>query len=121
MVKPTGPTNYNLRRLIRKLEKTKRPLFRYVAELLAKPTRRRKDFVVNLEKIEKLAKDGETIIVPGKVLGSGKLTKKVRVVAWRFSQSALEKLKKEGIETYYLEEFVDKFANEKLPNTKIFI
>jgi len=121
MVKPTGPTNLNLRRLIRKLEKTKRPIFRYVAELLAKPTRRRKAFVVDLEKIDRLAKDGETIIIPGKVLGSGNLNKKVRVVAFRFSESARKKLEKAGVEVYNLEEFVDKFANEKLPNTRIFI
>ncbi|AAR39331.1 NEQ489 [Nanoarchaeum equitans Kin4-M] len=118
MVKPTGPTDVNVRKLIRQLEKTKRPIFKYIAELLSKPKRRKKHFVVNLWKIEKHSNDGDTIIVPGKVLGSGELTKDVKVVALSFSQTALEKLKDKAI---YLENFVEQAKDKKLPNTKILI
>lgn len=61
---------------------------------LEKPSRNRR--AVNLFKIEKYAKENETIIVPGKVLGTGELTKKVTVVAFNFSDSAFKKIKEKG-------------------------
>jgi large subunit ribosomal protein L18e len=51
---------------------------------------------VNVEQIEKAGKD--SIIVPGKVLGLGKIDKKVKVYALKFSKSAEEKLSKAGAE-----------------------
>lgn len=47
---------------------------------------------VNIYKLEKNAKDGEVVIVPGKVLGSGVLSKKVTVAALSFSDSAKDKI-----------------------------
>ena len=47
---------------------------------------------VNLEEIDKEAKEGETIVVPGKVLSQGSLDKKVKIVALGFSEKAREKL-----------------------------
>ena len=48
---------------------------------------------INLEQIEKQTKAGDTILIPGKVLGSGNLTKKVRICALGISSSARDKLK----------------------------
>jgi large subunit ribosomal protein L18e len=48
---------------------------------------------VNLKRIDEETSEGDTVIVIGKVLGSGKLNKKVRVCALSFSDSAREKLK----------------------------
>ena len=62
--------------------------------------------VVNLSKIDKLAKEGETIIVPGKVLSMGNLTKKMTVVAYKFSETAKEKIKKSGAKTMNIEELM---------------
>ena len=70
------------------------PIWKRVAEDLAKPSRQRR--IVNVYKIEKYAKDNETIVVPGKVLGVGELRKKVVVAAFDFSSSALEKINKVG-------------------------
>ena len=53
---------------------------------------RRKYSSINLDKIEENTKEGDTIVVPGKVLGVGNITKKIRVVALYFSQTALKKL-----------------------------
>ena len=46
-----------------------------------------------LNKINENTNDGETVIVPGKILGIGNLDHTVTVVALNFSESASEKLK----------------------------
>lgn len=68
-----------------------------LAALLAAPTRKR--IALNLDEISKKIKEEKTAIVPGKVLGQGKIEKKIKIIALNFSASALEKLKKEKIET----------------------
>ena len=94
----TGPTNYVWRFTIRQLRKASRVngarVWRYVAELLERPRRRRVE--VNVSKIERYAKPGETVVVPGKVLGAGNITKPVTVAAMSFSASAIEKIKAAG-------------------------
>lgn len=68
-----------------------------LAALLAVPTRKR--ITLNLDEINKKIKEEKTVIVPGKVLGKGQIDKKVKIIALNFSANALEKLKKEKIET----------------------
>ncbi|MBU1111823.1 MAG: 50S ribosomal protein L18e [archaeon] len=95
MVKRTGPTNLQLKTLIVELAtKQDSKLWKRVAKDLSKPSRQRR--IVNLYKINKFAKDGETILVPGKVLSIGELDKKVNVAAYQFSGSAKEKIAKNG-------------------------
>jgi large subunit ribosomal protein L18e len=88
-------TNPELTKIIKELKtvsiKNNVKIWKKVATELEKPTRKRRH--VNLYKIEKLTKDGETIIVPGKVLGTGELTKQVKVAAWEFSEQAQSKIK----------------------------
>ena len=62
-----------------------------LAKILSGPTRKR--ITKNLDEINKESKEGGTVIVPGKVLGDGELTKKIRIIALGFSESALKKLK----------------------------
>ena len=47
---------------------------------------------LNLEEIDKNSKDKEIIIVPGKVLSQGEISKKIKIVALGFSEKAKEKL-----------------------------
>lgn len=119
MVKKTGPTNPYLRQLIEDLRKKalelKSPIWKAVAEKLAKTTRQRIE--VNLSKIERYATDGETVIVPGIVLASGLLTKKVNIVAWRFSSASKEKIKKAGGSYLSINELIKQ--NPKGSNVKI--
>lgn len=61
-----------------------------VAALLSSP--RRIKTCLNLEDINKEAKAGETLVVPGKVLSQGEIDKKMKVVAFSFSDKAKEKL-----------------------------
>ena len=69
-------------------------------------TSSRKRISLNLNQIDKQSKDGETIVVPGKVLGEGELNKKVKIVALKFSESAKAKLKKNKIEILNIDEEV---------------
>ena len=92
----TGATNQQLKMLIDELRSEsyakKIPLWKRVAKDLEKSTRQRR--VVNLSKINRFSENGETIIVPGKVLASGDITKTVTVVAYQFSKGAREKIGK---------------------------
>ena len=78
--------NEQLMELLQLLKKTaienKVAVWKRVATDLEKPTRRKR--LVNIYKIEKHAKDDETVVVPGKVLGTGDFTKKITVAAYSF-------------------------------------
>ena len=103
--KPTGPTNPRLRELIVAFERKKTRFHRRIAELLSKPTRKRIE--VNVRKLEKVCKDGEVIVVPGKVLGDGKLKKRLIVYAWRYSEKAKKKIVDAGGEAHDLWELLE--------------
>ncbi len=94
----TGPTNLALKKLIidtRKLgNKDKSKFWIRISEELSKSTRQRRQ--VNIETINTTVKEGETAVVPGKVLSNGELTKKVTVAAYTFSEKAKEKINKKG-------------------------
>ncbi|PSQ43167.1 50S ribosomal protein L18e [Halobacteriales archaeon SW_7_68_16] len=75
-----------------------------VADRLQKP--RRTHAEVNLGRIERYASEDETVIVPGKVLGSGALSKSVTVAAVDFSGTAEEKIERVG-ETMRLEQAIE--------------
>ncbi|MEM3342225.1 MAG: 50S ribosomal protein L18e [Thermoplasmata archaeon] len=70
------------------------PIWRDIAERLSGPTSKRP--AVNLSRIERYAKKDEIILVPGKLLGTGVITKPVTVAAYAFSQSAVKKLHAAG-------------------------
>ena len=88
-------TNPELKNLIRELKRLSKKenvnIWNAIAKQLEKSTRRRP--AVNLQRINKYGKDNETIIIPGKVLSSGNLDKKVTVAALQFSEKAEEKIK----------------------------
>jgi len=112
MVKRTGPTNLQLKNLISELSKKRdSKIWKRVANDLKKPTRQRR--IVNLYKINKFARDGETIIVPGKVLSIGELDKKVEVAAYQFSDSAKEKIEKKQGTVLSISELLEKNPNGK--------
>ena len=70
------------------------PIWKRLALDLEKPSRQKR--VVNLYKINKLTKEKDMIVVPGKVLSIGDLDHYVTVAAFAFSKSALEKINKAG-------------------------
>jgi len=88
-----------------------RPLWKRIATDLEAPTRRHR--VINLWRIEEQAKDGETIIVPGKVLGDGLLTKKITIAAGSCSAEAKRKLAASGSKFLSIEELARKHPDGK--------
>jgi len=104
----TKSSNVYLHATIRMLKKAyrdnKAKIWRAIVNYLERPKRKR--IVVNLSKINRYAKDGETVIVPGKVLGAGELTKKVTVAAFSFSSSAIKKIKKANGQAITLQELL---------------
>ena len=98
MVKRTGPTNLELKNLIKSLRKLstgeKVNIWKRIAKDLEKSTRQRRK--VNIYKIDKYTQQDETAIVPGNVLSMGELTKKITIAAYRFSESAKNKINKMG-------------------------
>lgn len=93
-MKRTGPTNPFLKSLIQELKeasrKNKADIWKAIAEELEKSTRQRR--IVNIMHINKVSKPNETVIIPGKVLGTGDMDHKVKVAAYQFSESAKKKL-----------------------------
>ncbi len=74
----------------------------------------RKNFAeTNLDKINKEAKEGEIIVVPGKVLAQGEINKKIKVVALSFSEAARDKLKDSKSEVITILEEIKKNPSAK--------
>ena len=100
--------NEQLQMLIQELKKKsideKVKIWKRIATDLEKPTRNRR--IVNLSKIDKYSKDNETVIVPGKVLGSGDLSKKITIAAYSFSEQAIDKIKESNGKALYIDELM---------------
>lgn len=120
-MKRTGPTNVVLKQTINLLRKQSKvndaKIWDKIADDLAKPTRNR--YVVNLSKIERFSKEGDTVIVPGKVLGDGNLNHSLNIAAFKFSDSAKAKLGKTKSTLIMIEELIKQ--NPKGSNIKIII
>ncbi len=110
MVKRTGPTDINLRRLIRYLKKRSNEenvrIWKDVAWRLERPRRQRAE--VNISRINRHTKEGDTVIVPGSVLGAGKLEHKVVIAAWKFSEGARQKITEAGGEAITIAELLER-------------
>jgi len=73
-----------------------------IAGILASP--RRNKVIANLDEIDKASKEGDTILIPGKILGKGDVSKKLRIVALSFSEEARKKLKDKKCEIVTIRE-----------------
>jgi large subunit ribosomal protein L18e len=100
-----------LEEMVKELKATKAKVWIRVASELLKPTRNKPE--VNLSKLEKYGKEGFTLIVPGKVLGTGTLTKKVNVASYQYSQSAHDKIKANGGTIVSIQNFAKKNKDGK--------
>jgi len=91
-------SNPNLVSLIDKLleisVKNEAKVWRDVADLFAKP--RIQPAEVNVSKIDRYLKNGETAIIPGKVLGTGRVERALNVAALAFSEKARKKIEEAG-------------------------
>src|SRR3989344_3014135 len=100
MAKRTGPTNPNLKRLIRALRtasnKEDVAIWDKVATELERQTRSRRE--VDVARLSRVTSAKEVVVVPGKVFATGDIDHEVRVAAWRFSEAAKKKVKAITIE-----------------------
>ncbi len=98
-----------------KSRETQAAIWRDVALRLEKP---RKNWAeANLSKLERCAQEGETILVPGKVLAAGTISKKITVAAYDFSEAAARAIVEAGGQTLTLEELAE--ANPKGTGVRI--
>lgn len=74
---------------------------------------RRNRISVNLDKIDEEAEDGETVLIPGKILSQGDINKKIKIIALAFSEAAREKLSKAKKEFSTIEEEIKKNPDAK--------
>ena len=116
MAKRTGTTNIELGKLIGDLRflssRGKVKIWKRIADDLSYSTRRRRE--VNLDRINRHAKDKEVIVVPGKVLGNGILKKDIIIAAWKFSKDAKDKLGDNAITIYDLMKVNHKGKNVRM-------
>ncbi|MDD1671290.1 MAG: 50S ribosomal protein L18e [Methanomicrobiales archaeon] len=110
MTKTNGKTNPRLTSLITRLKETSRKndcgLWRDIADRLEAPSRNYAE--VNVSKVSRYARDGETLIVPGKVLGTGIIARPVVIAALNFSAGAAAKIEKAEGTCLTIEELLKK-------------
>jgi large subunit ribosomal protein L18e len=109
-VKKSGKSNPLLNDLIMDLKRSsfehKAPIWKDIACRLEKPSRSWAQ--VNLGHVSKHTQKGDTVVIPGKLLGMGNIDKAVTVAAFSFSDSAVSKLRKVGGENLSIRELVEK-------------
>ena len=67
----------------------------------------------NLKKINENSDEGNAIIIPGKVLGTGILSHKIILASFSISNSAAKKIKDSGGEIIKFSEMIEKFPTGK--------
>jgi large subunit ribosomal protein L18e len=93
--------------LERAAKANKAKIWETASEKLAAPAALRVE--VNVGHISKMAESGGVFFVPGKVLGSGDLDKKLVVGAFAFSASAKKKILSNGGSVMSIEQFLKKY------------
>ena len=114
---PTGPSNINTRKLIRTLWKTKKGVWRRVSEILSKPSRNRPE--INLYRLNKLTKENDVVVVPGKVLGAGTIDHPITIGSLMVSELASKKLSESKCTYMSIDKLMKKYKQGS--NIKILI
>ena len=96
--------------MLERASKTKKaPIWSEASKMLAAPTGLRVE--VNVGRISRIAASDSALFVPGKVLGSGLLDKKVVVGAFSFSAAAKRKIESSGGSAMTVEQFLKKYPD----------
>ncbi|MBN1924027.1 MAG: 50S ribosomal protein L18e [Nanoarchaeota archaeon] len=115
-----GPTSFVTKGLIMDFEKlvrkTKKPLFERVVKELKRSSRNKRS--VNLSKINRYSVKDANVLVLGKVLGAGELKHPVNLIAFAYSDSAINKLKDSKSTFKTLQDWV---KDPKVPNKVVII
>ncbi len=118
-MKKVRSTNPELITLIRSLRKGSREnqvaIWRYIADRVSSSRRRR--IAVNVSRLNRYSKEGETVAVPGKVLGAGIVDHPINVAAFAFSEQARSKILKAKGKCLSIQDLMEK--NPKGTNVKV--
>ena len=115
-IKTINPEHVELLRFLRKKSNdAEANLWNTIAEKLGVPKHRRVS--INISHMNRYSSNGETVIVPGKVLGAGDLDHKISVAAFSFSKRAKEKIEHAGGECLTIQTLVNR--NPKGTGVKI--
>lgn len=68
---------------------------------------------VNIDKLDNITKEGDVVIVPGKVLGSGILQHKITISAFAISIPAMKKIVDSGGKVITINELVEQYPDGK--------
>jgi len=90
-------------------------IWKDIARRLSRPGRNWPD--INVSRLEQHLEKEQMVVVPGKLLGSGELSKALTVAAFGFSGKAQEKIRNAGGTCLSIEELVKK--NPKGTNVRI--
>lgn len=88
-------------------KKGKAPIWSEASALLSSPAKTRVE--VNLGRISRIADAGQAVFVPGKVLGTGVMDRKLVIGAFSFSSAARSKIEASGGSALSIEEFLKKY------------
>jgi len=94
----TQKTNPKITGLIKSLKdnsyQKEAPIWKDVSRRLERSTRRQAE--VNISQLNRFTSADELVLVPGKILGSGRLDHKIKVAALSFSSLAKDKIETAG-------------------------
>ena len=115
------PENQGVIMLVAFLEKQSRknkaPIWETAAQLVSKANRKRGG--VNLYKLDKYSKEGDTLLVPAKVLGIGSLSHKITLAALSVSKPAAAAAAKSGSKVITIKKLAE--SNPKGSGVKIIV
>ncbi len=92
-------------------KKNKAPIWRALERELAGSRSNRRE--VNMRRLAEVTKDGEVVVVTGKILGTGSLGHKLTVCAFSLSESAARKVVQSGGKIVSFEDLVKKYPDGK--------
>jgi large subunit ribosomal protein L18e len=88
-------------------KKEKAPIWLEASSMLSAPANNAVE--VNLGRISRMTGAGEAVFVPGKVLGTGVIDRKLIIGAFAFSSAARSKIESSGGSALTIEEFLKKY------------
>jgi large subunit ribosomal protein L18e len=94
--------------IVRKAFKAgKAPIWKRLESELESPRANKSE--INISKLARVTRDGETIFVPGKIMGSGRIDHKLTICAFSVSQKATKKLIDSGSKILTMTDLVESF------------
>ena len=87
------------------------PIWAKLAEYALKPSVARRD--INLYRIGQLTKENDTVVFPGKVLGTGNIPHKITLCSFSISDSAAAKIIENGGKLISHSELIEKHPTGK--------